>query len=421
MVTASAMGRVERRRRTSQEAATAADEHSGCGNATAKVATSEAPSASFLRQTLPLLVLGLLCLSAWHEDNKDGQPKRPAVVERIAKASFVTAEAIATLGREVREGRTTAELDMLLRDFLAQQNATAESLHYGGFLGGFLQPMFSPVGRAICGAFDGAVGRARGLLMPGLPPLPLCGFPGHMCISVNSEVCHGVPSKRVLRAGDVVKLDIAVRKDGAIGDSCATFIVESEASPAEESKGARLARVTRESLFLGIFAAGADGSTLGDVGYSIQQHAEAEGFGIVDSFSGHGVGERFHEPPRVLHQGKRGGRQRLLGGQVFTIEPMLTEGAPDTTVTGDGWTVVTRDGSLSAQWEHTVAIRDAASAAGVRVLTKRVDEALPLRLSNRTVRAALFAERYDSNFATLLEASAERLERDWKLSGSSSS
>ena len=184
--------------------------------------------------------------------------------------------------------------------------------------------------------------------------------------SRNAVVCHGVPSKdEVLRDGDIVNLDITLEKNGFIADSSKTYLIGDVAAPAR-----RLVRATYEAMWKGIRAV-RPGATLGDVGFAVERHAKKNGYSVVRDYCGHGIGREMHEAPQVLHFGRPGTGLRLREGMVFTIEPMLNEGRRTVRTEDDGWTVVTADGKLSAQFEHTVAVtRD-----GVRVLTLRPDEA----------------------------------------------
>jgi methionyl aminopeptidase len=184
--------------------------------------------------------------------------------------------------------------------------------------------------------------------------------------SRNAVVCHGVPSKdEVLRDGDIVNLDITLEKNGFIADSSKTYLIGEVAAPAR-----RLVRSTYEAMWKGIRAV-RPGATLGDIGFAVERHAKKNGYSVVRDYCGHGIGREMHEAPQVLHFGKPGTGLRLREGMVFTIEPMLNEGRRTVVTEDDGWTVVTEDGKLSAQFEHTVAVtRD-----GVRVLTLRPDEA----------------------------------------------
>ncbi|EWY38290.1 methionine aminopeptidase [Skermanella stibiiresistens SB22] len=183
--------------------------------------------------------------------------------------------------------------------------------------------------------------------------------------SVNDVVCHGVPSRSVvLRDGDIVNLDITLEKNGYIADSSKTYLV-GEVDPAAK----RLVETTYEALWMGIRAV-RPGARLGDIGWAIERHAKRNGYSVVREYCGHGIGRQMHEEPQVPHFGKPGTGMTLREGMVFTIEPMLNRGRRNVRSEDDGWTVVTRDGSLSAQFEHTVAVM----ASGVLVLTLRPDE-----------------------------------------------
>jgi len=184
-------------------------------------------------------------------------------------------------------------------------------------------------------------------------------FPKSICTSVNHQVCHGIPGARVLKSGDVVNLDITVIKNGWHGDTSRMFFV-GEASVAAR----RLCEVTYECMWLGIEAI-RPGAHLGDIGAVIQLHAEKSGFSVVREFCGHGIGRRFHEEPQVLHYGKAGTLEALVPGMIFTVEPMINAGRREIKEMADGWTIVTKDHSLSAQWEHTVLV----TPAGYEVLT----------------------------------------------------
>jgi methionyl aminopeptidase len=184
-------------------------------------------------------------------------------------------------------------------------------------------------------------------------------FPKSICTSVNHQVCHGIPGPKVLKQGDVVNLDITVIKDGFHGDTSRMFCVGEPSIAAR-----RLCDVTYECMWLGINQV-RPGATLGDIGHAIQRHAESKGFSIVREFCGHGIGRRFHEEPQVLHYGRPGTGMRLEPGMIFTIEPMVNAGRREVKELGDGWTIVTRDHSLSAQWEHTVLVTE----TGFEVLT----------------------------------------------------
>ncbi len=186
------------------------------------------------------------------------------------------------------------------------------------------------------------------------------GFPGTLCVSINDEVVHGIPSRsRVLKAGDIVSLDVGARLDGYYGDSAVTVAV-GDVPAATQS----LLAVTREALERGIAQATA-GGRLSDISHAIQAWVEGHGFSIVREFVGHGIGEQLHEEPQIPNYGQPGRGPRLAEGMVLAIEPMVAMGKPQTRVLADGWTAVTRDGSLAAHFEHTVAV----TAAGPVVLT----------------------------------------------------
>ncbi|HWS40215.1 MAG TPA: type I methionyl aminopeptidase [Arenimonas sp.] len=187
------------------------------------------------------------------------------------------------------------------------------------------------------------------------------GFPASICTSVNNVICHGIPSStKVLKDGDIVNIDVTVIKDGWHGDTSRMYYV---GEPSVKAR--RLVEVTREAMFAGIRQV-RPGATLGDIGHAIQSHVEAARFSVVREYCGHGIGQVYHDEPQVLHYGQPGTGVRLEKGMTFTIEPMVNEGARHTRLMPDGWTVVTRDRSLSAQWEHTVLVTD----DGVEILTR---------------------------------------------------
>jgi len=190
-------------------------------------------------------------------------------------------------------------------------------------------------------------------------PLNYRGFPKSICTSVNHVVCHGIPSAKTLKKGDMVNIDITVIKDGFHGDTSKIFFV---GEPGVASK--RLARISHECLLIGIEMV-KPGVRLGDIGHAIQSHAEANNCSIVREYCGHGIGREFHEDPQVLHYGKPGTGMTLEPGMTFTIEPMVNAGKRHTKLLPDGWTVVTKDHSLSAQWEHTLLVTE----TGHEVLT----------------------------------------------------
>ena len=181
-------------------------------------------------------------------------------------------------------------------------------------------------------------------------PLNYRGFPKSICTSVNNVVCHGIPGDRVLKKGDIINIDITVIKDGYHGDTSRMFPVGEISIKAQ-----RLCRICQESMMKGI-AQVKPGNQLGDIGYAIQRHAERNGYSVVRDYCGHGIGQVFHEDPQVLHYGRPKTGLKLQPGMTFTIEPMINAGKKETRVQADQWTVVTNDGSLSAQWEHTVLV-----------------------------------------------------------------
>ena len=190
-------------------------------------------------------------------------------------------------------------------------------------------------------------------------PLNYRGFPKSICTSVNHVICHGIPGKKKLKAGDIINIDITVIKDEWHGDTSRMFFVGKPSI-----LGKRLADTARECMLKGIEII-RPGTTLGDIGHRIQTHAERNNFSIVREYCGHGIGRVFHEDPQVLHYGQPGTGMALEEGMTITIEPMINSGRPETRLLADKWTVVTRDHSLSAQWEHTLAV----TADGFEILT----------------------------------------------------
>ncbi len=228
-------------------------------------------------------------------------------VDAIRSAGRVVAECLALVGRSVRPGVTSAELDAVAEEFI----------------------------------------RARG----GRPAFKgYRGFPRTLCVAINEQVVHGIPDERRLKAGDIIGLDVGVELDGYYADSARTVAV-GEVSPLAR----RLLQVTEEALHRGIGQARA-GNRVGDISSAIQRHVEANGFSVVKLLVGHGIGREMHEEPKVPNYGTAGRGPRLLGGQVLAIEPMVNAGGDEVVTLEDGWTVVTRDGSLSAHFEHTVAV-----------------------------------------------------------------
>jgi methionyl aminopeptidase len=195
-------------------------------------------------------------------------------------------------------------------------------------------------------------------------PLNYHGFPKSICTSVNHVICHGIPSDKKLKDGDIINIDITVIKDGYHGDTSKMFLVGKPSILAQ-----RISRVARESMMIGINMV-KPGIQLGDIGAAIQAHAEKEHFSVVREYCGHGIGAVFHEEPQVLHYGTPGTGLTLQAGMTFTIEPMINAGKRHVRQLPDGWTVVTKDRSLSAQWEHTILV----TTDGFEVLTRRPEE-----------------------------------------------
>ncbi len=244
--------------------------------------------------------------------------KNSEQLKKMRVAGRITGEALALAGEMVREGITTKQLDEKIRNHIEKCGARPSFLGYGG-------------------------------------------FPASACISLNNEVIHGIPSHdRVLKEGDIVKIDVGAFKDGFHGDSANTFPVGKVAPEVQ-----RLIDVTRESFELGA-AQVAEGARIGDIGHAVEAHVTANGFSVVRKYVGHGVGADLHEDPNVPNYGTPGRGPRLYRGMVIAIEPMVNMGGPDVLELRDGWTVITRDSSLSAHYEHTVALTD----NGVEFLTK---------------------------------------------------
>jgi len=194
---------------------------------------------------------------------------------------------------------------------------------------------------------QGAISATVGYQPPGYPP-----YPASICTSINHQVCHGIPNDKPLKNGDIVNIDVTVIKDGWHGDTSRMFIV-GEGSIAAK----RLCALTYEAMWKGIVKV-RPGARLGDIGHAIQTFAENAGYSVVREFCGHGVGAKFHEDPQVLHYGRPGTGEELVPGMIFTIEPMINIGRREIREMPDGWTIVTKDRSLSAQWEHSVLVTD---------------------------------------------------------------
>lgn len=245
-------------------------------------------------------------------------------IAHMRVACRLASEVLDELAEAIRPGVTTAEIDQLAAECMQRQGSVSATIGY--------QP-------------------------PGYPP-----YPGHVCTSLNHVVCHGIPGPKALKKGDIINIDVTVIKDGYHGDTSRMFIVGGEKAGSILAR--RLVAMTFESMWRGI-ACVRSGARLGDIGYAIQQFAEGNGFSVVREYCGHGLGRKFHEPPQVLHYGLPGTGMELQAGMMFTIEPMLNAGKRDISTLPDGWTVITRDRSLSAQWEHTVLVTE----NGVEVLT----------------------------------------------------
>ncbi len=245
--------------------------------------------------------------------------KTPDEIEKMRVAGRLAAEVLAILTPHVKPGVTTEELDVIAHDYIVKvQKCIPANVGYRG-------------------------------------------YPKTLCTSVNNVICHGIPSpSKVLKDGDIVNIDVTVIKDGWHGDTSRMYFV---GEPSVKAR--RLVETTREALRRAIRIV-RPGATLGDIGHAIQSYVESERFSVVREYCGHGIGQVYHDEPQVLHYGKPGEGLTLKEGMTFTIEPMVNEGARFSRVLPDGWTVVTKDKSLSAQWEHTIAV----TADGAEILTR---------------------------------------------------
>ena len=246
----------------------------------------------------------------------------PHDLDKMRAACQAAAQTLDYLGPLVKAGVSTAEIDQLCKDYIRD----------------VLQVESATVGYA----------------PPGHPP-----YPGAVCTSVNHVICHGIPSDKLLKNGDIINLDVTVIKDGWFGDTSRMYYVGEPSILAR-----RLCEITYECMWLGIDQV-QPGATLGDIGHAIQQHAESHNYSVVREFCGHGIGQVFHQDPQVLHYGNPGTGMVLEPGMIFTIEPMINAGKRHLRILPDQWTVVTKDRSLSAQWEHTILVTD----TGYEVLT----------------------------------------------------
>ena len=244
--------------------------------------------------------------------------KTPEQIEKMRVAGRLAAEVLEVVAPHVKAGVTTEDLDRICNEHIINvQKAVPANVGYKG-------------------------------------------FPKTICTSVNHVICHGIPSPgKILKDGDIVNIDVTVIKDGWHGDTSRMYFVGKP-----DVRAQRLCAVTFEAMMLGIEQV-RPGASLGDIGHAIQRHVEGNGFSVVREYCGHGIGTVYHEDPQVLHYGQRGTGLRLQEGMTFTVEPMVNAGKPHTRLLPDGWTVVTKDHSLSAQWEHTVAV----TAEGFEILT----------------------------------------------------
>ncbi len=244
--------------------------------------------------------------------------KNSVEIDKMRLAGRLASEVLDMIGAHVSPGVTTDELNTLCHDYIVNvQQAIPAPLHYRG-------------------------------------------FPKSICTSINHVICHGIPSDKKLKNGDIINIDITVIKDQFHGDTSRMFFV---GEPSVRAR--RLCQVCYECMFKGIDLV-APGVQLGDIGHVIQQHAETRGFSVVREYCGHGIGKVFHEDPQVLHYGTPGTGLRLEPGMTFTIEPMINAGRKETRLLPDQWTVVTKDRSLSAQWEHTILVTE----TGHEILTQ---------------------------------------------------
>jgi len=248
--------------------------------------------------------------------------KSPEEMDKMRVAGRLAAEVLEMIEKHVKPGATTDELDKICHDYIINKQQAVPA------------------------------------------PLNYRGFPKSICTSVNHQVCHGIPGDKKLKKGDIVNIDITVIKDGFHGDTSKMFFV---GEPSVMAK--RLVNITREAMFKGINLV-KPGIHLGDIGHAIQQYVEQNHYSVVREYCGHGIGRGFHEDPQVLHYGTQGTGATLQEGMCFTIEPMVNTGKRHVKLLPDQWTVVTKDRSLSAQWEHTILV----TADGHEILTLREEE-----------------------------------------------
>lgn len=262
--------------------------------------------------------------------------KTPEEQEKMRVAGRLAAQVLEMIEPHVKAGVTTDELNTLCHDFIVnEQDAIPAPLNYGGG--------------------------------PGRVP-----FPKSICTSVNNVVCHGIPGPKKLKKGDIINIDVTVIKDGYHGDTSRMVQVGDTSVLAKN-----VCKISHEGMWLGIDQV-KPGATLGDIGFAIQSYAEANRCSVVREFCGHGIGAVFHEEPQIVHYGRNGMGMELKEGMCFTIEPMLNAGKAPSKTLPDGWTAVTKDRSLSAQWEHTLLV----TKTGYEVLTLRSDEVVPEFVTN---------------------------------------
>lgn len=250
--------------------------------------------------------------------------KTPEEIAKMRVAGRLAAQVLDMIGPFVRAGVTTDELNQRCHDFIVNEQKAIPA------------------------------------------PLNYLGFPKSICTSINHQVCHGIPGPKVLKDGDIVNVDVTVLKDDFHGDTSKMFMIGKPSILAD-----RLVKITQECMYLGIEQI-KPGAHFGDIGAAIQKHAEKNRFSVVREYCGHGIGRVFHEPPNVVHYGTPGEGEEIRPGMIFTVEPMINAGKRFVKLLPDGWTVVTKDHSLSAQWEHTILVTE----TGYEILTKRDEESI---------------------------------------------
>lgn len=248
--------------------------------------------------------------------------KNEEEIEKMRVAGRLASEVLTMIGPHVEEGITTEELNTICHEYIVNEQQAVPA------------------------------------------PLNYHGFPKSICTSVNHQVCHGIPGKKVLKSGDIINIDVTVIKDGYHGDTSKMFFIGKPSVIAT-----KLVKNAHECLFIGIDMV-KPGMRLGDIGHAIQRHAEKNRFSVVREYCGHGIGQHFHEDPQVMHYGTPGTGEILKPGMTFTIEPMVNAGKAPVKLLPDQWTVVTKDHALSAQWEHTLLVTE----DGVEILTLRDEE-----------------------------------------------